>query len=805
MKASLRWLRELLPALTLSADEVRAQLTALGLEVEGVLEFGEGLEAVRVAEVVAIEPHPSRAQLSLVTVSLGATTQRVVCGATNVPAPGGLVVLAPLGTRLPGGVIEPRAIGGVTSEGMLCSERELGVGDGDDGILVLPTGSARAGQPLLEAAPSARDVVFEIGVTPNRPDALGHVGLARDLAASLGLPFSPPEAAGSAAAESSAVRVTIDDAERCPHYGAALLRGVVVAPSPMAVRHRLTSLGVRPINNVVDLTNLMMLEAGHPMHAFDFSRVSGGEIRVRRAAAGERFVTLDGKEHALDPDDLVIADGARAVALAGVMGGQNSEIHAATTTVLLECAYFEPRGVRRAARRHGLHTDSSHRFERGVDPTGVRRVLARAERELVAMAGGELVGERHAEPAPFVPRRVTLRSARLDALLGVAVPFDEARALLARLGCRELEGDAAQATFEAPGHRPDLVREADLIEEVARLRGLDAIPVRLPSIVPRTREGSPTVDRLRGVAVELGLSEAITFAFLSPDDLSRARADASSVSLQNPMSDAQGVLRTSLLPGLLSAASRAARHGADSARLFTIGATFHAPPPGATLPTERRGLAALLVGHQAERLAPPRPFDVYDAKGAACELVARATGRAPEVRPIDAARRPAHHHPRGSADLSIDGRVVGSFAILHPDVTAAFEIAPGAVVVELSIDALDAVGIAVPRAAGIPRVPAALRDIALVVHDDVPQSAVASAIARAAGELCEDVVVFDLYRDDAKLGADHRSLAFHVVYRDPRAHEADGAARTLTDAEVDLRHAAVVAAVRAELGASLRG
>ena len=285
MKASLRWLRELLPALSLRAEEVAARLTSLGLEVEGVEEFGEGLHPTRVAEVVAIEPHPTRPQLRLVTVGLGDATQRVVCGAPNVPAPGGLVVLAPLGTRLPkaGMVIEPRPIGGVVSEGMLCSEAELGIGDGGDGILVLEPGSARAGQPFLDAVPSAHDFVFEIGVTPNRPDALGHIGIARDLAALLELPFAPPEPTRAALGELAAVDVTIDDPARCPHYAAALVRGVTVRPSPLAVRHRLASLGVRPINNVVDLTNLAMLEAGHPMHAFDFSFLSGGAIRVRCA------------------------------------------------------------------------------------------------------------------------------------------------------------------------------------------------------------------------------------------------------------------------------------------------------------------------------------------------------------------------------------------------------------------------------------------------------------------------------------------------------------------------------------------
>ena len=373
MKASVRWLRELCPQLPDDANAIAERFTAAGLEVEAAHEFGSGSSACVVARVVSTRPHPSRSGLRLVTVDAGRSRQEVVCGAPNVPEPGGLVVLAPLGAHLPakGLTIEQRTIAGVSSEGMLCSEAELGLGDDGDGIVVLPGAGFVAGTALGLALPAARDTILELGLTPNRADGLGHVGLAREAAALFEVPFAPPgpSAPKRTREEDLAKHVTVvvEDPERCPHYGASILVDVKIARSPLDVRWRLTALGVRPISNVVDVTNLVMFEFGHPMHAFDLDKLGGGRIVVRRARAGEKLVTLDGIERELSSDDLVICDGAAPVALAGVMGGGDSEISASTSRVLLECAYFDPRGVRRAARRHGLHTESSHRFERGID------------------------------------------------------------------------------------------------------------------------------------------------------------------------------------------------------------------------------------------------------------------------------------------------------------------------------------------------------------------------------------------------------------------------------------------------------
>ncbi len=421
MKASVRWLREICPLLPDDAQSLASRLTAAGLEVETLAPFGSASGACVVARVVGTRPHPSRSGLRLVTVDRGGgTSQEIVCGAPNVPPPGGLVVLAPLGTRLPAKdmTIERRTIAGVPSEGMLCSESELGLGSDSSGILVLAPGTSEPGMPLARALPASRDTILELNLTPNRPDALGHWGLAREAAALFRVPFAPPGSTPSSPMEgadlSKLITVAIEDGERCAHYGAAVVLGASVAPSPIDLRWRLTSLDVRPVSNLVDITNLVMLEFGHPMHAFDLDRVRGATIVVRRARDGETLQTLDGVDRTLTSDDLVICDGDGPVALAGVMGGGNSEITERTTRVLFECATFDPRGVRRAARRHGLHTEASHRFERGVDWGDTDSVLARAVSMACTLAHAKAVMPwRVYEGNALQHKAVSLRHARV--------------------------------------------------------------------------------------------------------------------------------------------------------------------------------------------------------------------------------------------------------------------------------------------------------------------------------------------------------------------------------------------------------
>ncbi len=813
MKVSVSWLRSLVPGLDAPVQEIAERLTRSGLEVEQIVTYGAAATDVRVAEVVEKEAHPHRDKLTLVTVDTGGRRQRVVCGAPNVPEPGGRVVLASVGTVLPamGVTLTARAIGGVVSEGMLCSEVELGLVDAagkGDGIMVLDGNGSALGTPLAEAVPGTHDHILDIGVTPNRPDALGHVGVARELAALFELPFAPPEADAPARVVTGAsidtlASVTIEDTERCPHYGALVLHDVVVGPSPDWLRFRLESLGTRSINNVVDVTNLVLLEFGHPMHAFDLDRLPAGRVVVRRAARAEKLTTLDGVERELTADDLLITNGQEGVALAGVMGGENTEIRASTRRVLLECAYFSPRGIRRTARRHGLHTESSHRFERGCDPEAVTLVLGHAASLITRLCGGAAVpGIILAGVSPAPRREVRLRHAKMTALLGLDIPLSRASAILGRLGCEvgRSASHEGELTVTVPSFRPDLGREEDLIEEVMRVFGIDAIPTAQRALVPSVGRSVPTTEeRVRRVAAELGLSEALCYGFVAPRELEAVRAPAPSVRLRNPLSEERSVMRTSLLPGLCEALRRARRRGVGNVRLFTVGRLFFAD---GDLPEERPSFAALLAGTRAQGLDKPVELDVYDAKGIAVELVERVTARTARVERL-APNEAAHLHPRGAGALWLDGAPVGRLGPLHPDVIDAFDLDGGALAVELDLGAIERLGAAIPQFRPIPTLPAVTRDLAVVVSDEVSAATVADAIRAAAGELCESVELFDLYRGKG-VTDDHRSLAFHLVFRDPKAATAPDAARTLTDEEVDGVAARVVSALRDELGATLR-
>jgi len=821
MKASHRWLRELVPQLTASPRELADRLTAAGLEVEGLTEFGLACASCVVARVVSIRPHPSKSGLRLVTVDRGGAQQEVVCGAPNVPDAPGLVVLAPLGVHLPAKnmTIARRAIGGVESEGMLCSEDELGIGDGHDGILVLPPGTADPGTTLAAALPDTRDTILEIGLTPNRPDGLGHVGLAREVAALYGFPFRAPDVAAEAsrapagtARAADAVTITVEDAERCPHYGAALVVDVTVAPSP-STRYRLHALGVRSISGVVDVTNLVMLAWGHPMHAFDLDRVRGGRIVVRRAREGEALTTLDGVARTLVADDLVIADGEGPVALAGIMGGASSEIQPTTKRVLFECAWFDPRGVRRTARRHGMHTESSHRFERGVDPGDVAQVLDHAVALTAKLAGGKVATDRihvqnarvSAEASPAPRRTIRLRAARLRALLGIEIAFTEAVGILERLGCAVLSRDGdASCEVSAPTHRPDLEREVDLVEEVIRVKGMDHVPAELPAIRASRDVGGheELCRRARDIAASLGLSEAITYGFTSARALEALGAPAPTVVLENPLGVETAVMRTTLLPGLLDAVAHARRHGERDVREFTLGPVFLPSRGEATgnLPDEELRLGFVLAGERPGWLEKPAALDAWDAKGYALALVSRLAGADPRrpvrVVPLGRADAPPHLHPRGAAALLVGDRRIGTFGPLHPAACEALGLEGDASVLVGEIEiGLFAAGPALPAYTAIPRFPAATRDVALVVKDGVAAGEVEQAVRTAAGALAADVRLFDRFVG-GQVAEGSASLAFHVVYRAPD--------RTLTDAEVDAAHANVVKEVGERFGATLR-
>lgn len=806
MKASVAWLRELAPGVSDSAEEIARRLTSVGLEVESIAEFGAASRACLIARVVSVRPHPTKSGLRLVTVDHGGASQEVVCGAPNVPVPGSgankgdLVVLAPLGATLPakGVTIARREIAGVASEGMLCSESELGLGDGGEGILVFPRDFAKPGVTLAEALPASHDWILEIGLTPNRPDCLGHVGLARELAAIYNLSFGMPSpgkplAMTSDAIMSLGVTVRVDEPTRCPHYGAAAVVDINVGPSSLAVQYRLNALGIRSISNLVDVTNWLMMLYGQPMHAFDLDTLAGNRIVVRCAKDGERMTTLDGVERTLHKDDLVICDADKPIALAGVMGGATSEVTEKTKRVLLECAYFEPRGVRRAGRRHGIHTESSHRFERGVDRGGIRHALAHATHLTTEVAPGSCAvsGELHVEGAAPTREKITMRSSRLDMLSGLSVPFADAKSMLERLGCTVTSANERELTAEAPLHRPDLLREVDLIEEIVRHVGIDHVPTILPRVRASRAVGGreALVMRARNAAVGAGYSEAVTYAFTSPEALEKTRSPKATVILQNPLSALHSVMRTSLLPSLLDVVSHAVRHGQRSMRLFTLGNRYE-QGENEKLPVERATLACVLVGEREGYLTKAEPHDVWDISATTERVVHALTGRRPTLEPT---RDIPFLHPRGAARVNVGEREVGRMGPIHPDVREAYDVAGDIFWLEIDLD-VD-LAPAVPTYSEVARFPAVERDIALVLPESVRVGEVLSALSEVGGPLVTGARVFDRFVGGA-IPPGHASFAFRMVYQSTE--------RTLTDDEVERAHAAVVAAAETRFAASQR-
>ncbi|MFI5308367.1 MAG: phenylalanine--tRNA ligase subunit beta [Polyangiales bacterium] len=829
MLASHAWLSQL-TGLRLDPSEVAARLTSAGIEVEAVRHFGAGLERVVVAEVHGIRPHPKREKLRLVTVFDGRAEQEVVCGAPNVPPPGGRVVLAQLGATLPGGLtIAERDLAGVTSAGMLCSERELDAGSDESGILVLD--AATAGRPgaLAADALGLRDTVYELSLTPNRPDCLGHVGLARELCALFEAPFAMPRppavervaraAAGQwpqresvfdlglGAAQPGSedggfapVRVEIQAAERCPRYGAALVLGATVGPSPFWLRYRLHVLGLRALGNIIDATNYLLMLFGHPLHAFDYARLADSRIDVRLARPGERMRTLDGAERTLTDDDLLICDGRGPVALAGVMGGEGSQISPDTTRVLIECAYFDPRSVRRTSKRTGLHTDSSHRFERGVDSGGVRAVLAYASALIAELCGGTAVAEALDVQAAKLPSRpIALRSARVQTVLGTSVPGERTERLLRAIGC-EVERSADGYSVKAPSHRPDIGREIDLIEELARLSGYDGLPSVLPRIAPSeqaTPELIVLLRRLRELTAAAGLNEAVNYAFVSQAELTAARASPLTLRIVNPLSEERSAMRTSLLPGLGANLRQAQHQQQKTFAQFELARVFR-PRPGQPLPEERYQLGLLFWGQRRSWYEDGSLYDFYDAKAAIEAVVRPLCAQLPAtVVDLDLSHGAPELHPKRAAAVRLAGTAIGHLGELHPQVVEALALEgrPIWACIEVTslLEARAAIG--PTKVTGLPRFPSATRDLAVVVAEALPSGEVGSALEAAAGPLCEAVSLFDIYRGDP-VPAGHKSLAFHLVYRDPDA--------TLTDKVVDELHAKVAAAAEQRFSGSVR-
>ncbi len=817
MRISLKWLSEYvdLPVLvspagpSLDVDEVARRLTAVGLEVEGIERTGQGLEGVVAARIVASEKHPNAEKLSVTKVDAGSGEPlQIVCGAKNYSV-GDVVPLAKVGATLPGGLkIEKAKLRGTESFGMLCSAKELGLAADASGLLILPTDVA-PGTPIAAALQLA-DVFLEINVTPNRPDALSHVGIAREVAAILGNPvrLPAPKLAEAGAAAASLVEVRIDAPEKCPRYSARVIEGVKIGPSPLWLQRRLEGCGVRSISNVVDATNFVLLELGHPLHAFDLDKVAGHQIVVRTARKGEKITTLDGKERALETEDLLIADADQGSALAGVMGGSVSEISQATTRVLLESAFFQPSTIRRTSRRQGLKSEASYRFERGADPGMVIPAVDRCAALIAELSGGTVrPGIVDANPVPAKPGEVRLRWKRPAQLLGMDIPRADAEKILAGLGFVERAADAEGATFVVPSWRVDVSIEEDLVEEIVRTKGYHAIPETLPRTAVATPVESlelQAIARIRAALEASGFAEAVNFSFvaereLEPFEKHVVTGDGSGralgVALKNPISADLSVMRTSLVPSLLKNVAHNRRQRVEDVRLYEIASVYHTHHDPKDRPTaESVEVAAVLCGRRSPAgwaAGGSEPLDFYDAKGAA-QAVLEALGVEVRWR----ASGDGWLHPRTSAALlAADGdELLGEVGELHPRVAAAFDLPRGVLALRLSLEALLRRMKLVPQYRQIPRLPAVLRDLAVVVQEEVAAAAVEAVVREE--PLVEAVTLFDVYRG-APLPAGKKNLALAISYR--------AADRTLTDAEADGAHAKIVKRLAEKVGAELRG
>jgi len=801
MNISYRWLQSLIPGLEATPEEVADRLAQYGAPVDELVRIGAEIEEIVVARVEHVERHPNADRLSLCTVDAGTGEPlQVVCGAPNVQA-GKFYPFAPVGAGLPGGIrIRKSKIRGVESQGMLCSERELGLGRGHEGIMEL-RGEFTPGERFVPAL-GLDDVRIVVDVTPNRGDLLSHVGIARELApggnAGITLPrFS--ETGVSVRLERSSesvslrgVKVTLEDPRGCPRYLGAIVRGVRIAPSPAWLEARLRAVGLRPINNVVDATNYILYELGQPLHAFDLARLGGGELRIRKARAGEKIVTLDGVERVLSEDMTVIADAHTATAVAGVMGGEESEVTADTRDIFLECALFDPRSTRRTRTALGLSTDASYRYERGVDPEGMEAALRRALELIVAVAGGEVddvVADIYPDPQPA--RVVAITPSRTTRVLGI--PFDAAQiaGLLEPLGFA-LEGKSDDGLrFRVPGYRSyDVSREADLIEEVARRHGYEAFPAEPRPFRPSAVPDDPLAeleDRLRTLLVGEGFAEARLAAFV-PES-------AGEVAPLNPLSSAESRLRGSLLPGLLRRVEANFAHGTRAVRLFEIGTVF---APGASPdapPCEETRLAFVLTGaaEPPHWSAPSRAADIWDLKGVLAHLLASLSSDL-KLEPGAVERTPLAAG-RAFRVVAADGSVVGWGG----------EVDDKAIEAPVWADAVFAAEVVLRpefarpeprRFRALPAFPAIERDVALLVPDSLPAAQVEASIREAGGRLLEDVAIFDLFRG-AGIPEGTRSIAYRLRFR--------SAERTLTDNDADKALARVLDRLQEELGVTRRG
>lgn len=790
MKFSENWLRQHVPT-TATRDELATTLTAIGLEVEELTPLGEALDGVVVARIVSAEKHPEADRLQVCQVDAGAAgLLQIVCGAPNA-RPGLVAPLATIGTRVGELVIKAAKLRGVESNGMLCSAKELGIDADASGLFELPV-DAPVGEPLATYL-GLPDATFELKLTPNRADCFGIRGIAFDVAAACGGEVAALDAAAVPAAIEAAVAVDLKAGADAPRYLGRVIEGVDAArPTPLWMAERLRRSGVRPVSLLVDVTQYVMLELGQPMHAYDRDLLKG-PVGVRRGRDGESLKLLDGRDATLDDGFLVITDADRPVGLAGMMGGFDTRVTDATRTVFLEAAHFAPAAIIGRGRRLGLHTDAGHRFERGVDPELPRTAIEYATKLVLDIAGGTPGPVTEAMLADALPRPATivLRRARLARVLGVDIADAGVERILRALGLG-VEASPEGWTVSAPSRRFDLAIEEDLIEEVARIHGYDAVPTTLPGGSTRLiapSEGRVPEHDLRRALAGRGYLEAINYAFVDATLLARWQLDDALVRLANPLSAELGVMRPQLLPGLVDALARNAARQQGRVRLFELGKVFTAAAPGEA-PRETPRIAAVACGDAAAEQwgVAARRVDFHDLKGD-LEGLAALSGTRLAFRPA----APSWAHPGRAAEVLRDGVVVGAIAELHPRLQQALDLDHPVVAFELDLAALTARGL--PRARPLSRFPSVRRDLAFIVADSVSWGELEATASEAAGPSLRSLRLFDVYAGKG-VETGFKSVAMGLIVQDD--------SRTLTDRDVDAVVASVTSAVAAAHGARIR-
>lgn len=800
MRVSFKWLKAYVD-MDAAPEEVAERLTMAGLEVEGVEDRYPHLKMVLPVRIISVNRHPKTDRLKLCRCTDGKREYRIVCGAPNVQE-GITVPLILPGVVLPNGMeIMEAIIRDEKSEGMLASQKELNLGDDASGLWILPN-DISLGIPLDEAL-GIEDTILDVSITPNRGDCLSVIGIAREVAAIYGKQVKYPAMTlpEEGPPVTNVARVDIEDPEKCPRYTARVLFDVTIGPSPQWMQERLASAGVRSINNIVDVTNYVMLELGQPLHAFDYDRLAEHRIIVRCARNGEIFTTLDGQERRLFDDTLMICDGEGPVAIGGVMGGENSEITPETRHILIESACFNPRSIRRTSKKLHLKTESSYRFERSVDPEGVVQALNRAAQLMLETAGGRLTkGIIDVYPRPYERPVLTLRISRTNHYLGTSFSVNEIENALKRLEMDVTSLDEGHLRVVPPSYRQDIAREADLTEEIARILGYDRIPTKHPHTVMIAHERNDHLrlrEELKDLCKGIGLSEIVSYSFISRAFLEKLCLSPSDIRLQpiallNPLSEEQSVMRTSLVPNMLQTIQFNLDQQNEPLRLFELSKVF-IPSDQSQLPCEDFYLVAALLGVRMEHpLYGTEMVDYSDIKGI-CETVLdffRICGVKYSKTNI-----PPYMDPVRAAAVMIENDCLGTIGRVHPLVAEAYDIDEPVWILELNFEKLFEHKGPYVRFRPLPRYPFVPRDLAVVADEDFPAQSIIEFLENMRHPLLEKVIIFDIFRSE-QIGEGKKSVAYRMIYRHPE--------RSLTDEEVNVIHEEIVRKILSTFNVQLR-